>query len=380
MPFSCCFALPRLPRPGPPHLLIPSTSLSNQLGHKKATPTASGKGNGISLEAKQTLSSHLTTVFLPIVYIIVFVVGLPANALAVWVFLFRVKKKHPSLIYMANLALADLMFVIWVPLKIAYHFNNNDWIYGEELCKVLVGFFYANMYCSILFITCFSVQRYRAVVDPLSQLHENKYVAIALSVAIWVAVWVTTAPLYLYKQTNHVPSLGIVTCHDVILQDDVKTAAGYFLTVSILGFLVPSIVCSVSYVLMLRSLRTNASHPNMGKKRRKAVVLIITVLVLFIVCFAPSNIMLIVHYSLLLSGATNNLYHVYVTSLCLASLNSCIDPFVYYYISEDFRNHIKNTFLCRSQRLVDSRKVSSGALKYSKSIISDSAHTQSSEC
>ncbi|TNM92163.1 hypothetical protein fugu_019175 [Takifugu bimaculatus] len=98
--------------------------------------------------AVDTLTSPLTTVFMPVLYIIVLVVGLPANAMAVWVFLFRTKKKHPSSIYMANLALADLLFVIWTPLKISYHFQGNNWTYGEPLCKVLMGFFYGNMYCS----------------------------------------------------------------------------------------------------------------------------------------------------------------------------------------------------------------------------------------
>uniref|UniRef100_A0A3B4AVH8 G-protein coupled receptors family 1 profile domain-containing protein n=1 Tax=Periophthalmus magnuspinnatus TaxID=409849 RepID=A0A3B4AVH8_9GOBI len=337
----------------------------------------------VSLQAKKVLSSPLTTVFLPVIYIIVFTLGLPANALAVWVFLFRVKKKHPSSIYMANLALADLLFVIWVPLKIAYHFNNNDWIYGEGLCKVLVAFFYANMYCSILFITCISVQRYWAVVHPLTQLERDNCVAIALSITVWVVVWAITVPLYLYDQEVQVTNLNVITCHDVTRPSHTKMAAGYFLTMGTLGFLVPSCVCIVSYVGMLKALQNNMSDPTIAKKRRKAIVLIITVLVMFIVCFTPSNIMLIVHYCLLLSGATNSLYGFYITTLCLASLNSCIDPFVYYFISEDFRDHIKNTFLCRSQRTVERMRVSFTALKNSKksnTYTSDTANTQSTEC
>ncbi|XP_033845461.1 coagulation factor II (thrombin) receptor-like 1, tandem duplicate 1 [Periophthalmus magnuspinnatus] len=337
----------------------------------------------VSLQAKKVLSSPLTTVFLPVIYIIVFTLGLPANALAVWVFLFRVKKKHPSSIYMANLALADLLFVIWVPLKIAYHFNNNDWIYGEGLCKVLVVFFYANMYCSILFITCISVQRYWAVVHPLTQLERDNCVAIALSITVWVVVWAITVPLYLYDQEVQVTNLNVITCHDVTRPSHTKMAAGYFLTMGTLGFLVPSCVCIVSYVGMLKALQNNMSDPTIAKKRRKAIVLIITVLVMFIVCFTPSNIMLIVHYCLLLSGATNSLYGFYITTLCLASLNSCIDPFVYYFISEDFRDHIKNTFLCRSQRTVERMRVSFTALKNSKksnTYTSDTANTQSTEC
>lgn len=334
-------------------------------------------------QAKEVLNSRLTTVFLPVIYIIVFAVGLPANALAIWVFLFRIKKKHPSSIFMANLALADLLFVIWVPLKIAYHFNGNDWIYGESLCKVLVAFFYGNMYCSIAFITCISVQRYWAVVHPLTQLQRENCIAITVSITVWVVVWLLTIPLYLYEQQVNVINLGIFTCHDVTRPSQKQIAAGYFMTMGTLGFVVPTIVCIISYVLMLKSLWSNMTDSSIAKKRRKAVVLIITVLVMFLLCFTPSNIMLLVHYILLLREANNNLYGFYITTLCLASLNSCIDPFIYYFISEDFRDHVKNTFLCRSERTVQRMRVSFSALKFSKksnTYTSDSAKTNSTDC
>ncbi|XP_071011175.1 proteinase-activated receptor 2-like [Oncorhynchus clarkii lewisi] len=341
------------------------------------------EGVGVSLTALMVLDSHLTTVFLPIVYIVVFAVGLPTNTMAIWVFLFRTKKKHPSAIYMANLALSDLLFVIWTPLKIAYHFNGNDWIYGERLCKVLVGFFYGNMYCSILFITCISVQRYWAIVYPLSQDCRNNHVAIGVSVAVWVGVWLLTTPLYLYDQTVKVTNLNITTCHDVIRPSQISMAVGYFLTMGTLGFVVPTVVCVMAYVLMLKSLRNSMTDNSISKNRRKAVVLIITVLVMFLVCFTPSNIMLLVHYSLLLAGVVNDGYGFYITTLCLAALNSCVDPFIYYFISEEFREHVKNTLRCRSERTVARMRVSFSALKYSKkksTYTSDSGKTQSSSC
>ncbi|XP_028319141.1 proteinase-activated receptor 2-like [Gouania willdenowi] len=345
--------------------------------------TETNDGVWVSSEGKRVLSSGLTTVFLPIVYIVVVAVGLPTNALALWVFLFRTKKKHPSSIYMANLALADLLFVIWVPLKIAYHFKGNDWIYGEGLCKVLVAFFYGNMYCSVAFIACISVQRYWAVVYPLSQRQRSTCVATSISLGVWVLVWVCTVPLYLYDQQVYLTNLNIRTCHDVTRPSQVKTAAGYFLAMATLGFVVPTVVCVISYVLMLKALRNTMEDPAIAKKRHKAVVLIVVVLVMFLVCFTPSNVMLMVHYVLLLGGAEDNLYGFYVTTLCLASLNSCLDPFVYYFISEDFREHVKNTFLCRSERTVERMRVSFSALKYSKksnSYTSSSANTQSTDC
>ncbi|XP_049459902.1 coagulation factor II (thrombin) receptor-like 1, tandem duplicate 1 [Epinephelus fuscoguttatus] len=345
--------------------------------------TETNDGVLISSQAKRFLRSHLSTVFLPIIYIIVFVVALPTNAMAIWVFLFRTKKKHPSSIYMANLALADLLFVIWIPLKIAYHLNGNNWIYGQGLCEVLVAFFYGNMYCSISFIACISVQRYWAVVQPLSQRHRSNRLAVIVSITIWVVVWLLTIPLFLYEQDVRVRELNIITCHDVTKPSQKKIAAGYFLTMGIVGFVAPTIVCIISYVLMLKALRNNMEGPTNAKRRQKAVVLIITVLVMFLVCFTPSNIMLLVHYILLLGDATNTLYGFYITTLCLASLNSCFDPFIYYFISEDFRNHVKNTLRCRSERTVERMRVSFSALKFSKkssTYTSDSGNTQSTEC
>ncbi|KAM3874177.1 proteinase-activated receptor 2-like [Diretmus argenteus] len=359
------------------------------MGAKRAsdrgfTGTETGDGVWVNTVAKDVLTSYLTTVFLPVVYIIVFVVGLPTNAMAIWVFLFRTKKKHPSSIYMANLAISDLLFVIWTPLKIAYHFNSNNWIYGEGLCKVLVAFFYANMYCSIIFIACISVQRYWAIVYPLSRQRRDNCVAVGVSIAVWVVVWLVTTPLYLYDQTVKVANLDIITCHDVTRPTQTKIAAGYFLTMGTVGFVVPTVVCIVSYILMLRALRTSMADSTIAKKRRKAVVLIITVLVMFLVCFTPSNIMLLVHYNLLLGESVNNGYGFYITTLCLASLNSCVDPFIYYFISEEFREHVKNTLICRSERTVERMRVSFSALKNSKkssTYTSDSGqNTQSSSC
>lgn len=338
----------------------------------------------------EVLKSNLTTVFIPIMYIIVFVLGLPANGMAIWVFLFRTKKKHPSSIYMANLALADLLFVIWTPLKIAYHFNGNNWTYGEPLCKVLVSFFYGNMYCSILFITCLSVQRYWVVAHPLSQQRKNTRVAIGVCIAIWVFIWLTTTPLYLYDHTAKLRNPNVTTCHDVNFIKDplnpflsVQLPFYYFIFMGMVVFLVPCVVIVIAYILLLRALGNSMDDSAAGKNRQKAVVLIVTVLVTFLVCFIPSNIMLVVHYSLLKDGIVNNGYGFYISTLCLASLNSCLDPFIYYFVSEDFRDHVKNTLLCRSSRTVERMRVSFSSMKYSrksKSYVSSSGTTQSSSC
>ncbi|XP_049651793.1 proteinase-activated receptor 2 isoform X1 [Accipiter gentilis] len=317
--------------------------------------------------AAKALTGKLTTVFLPIVYIIVFMIGLPSNAMALWVFFFRTKKKHPAVIYMVNLALADLLFVVWFPLKIAYHVNGNNWLFGEGLCKVLVGFFYGNMYCSILFMTCLSVQRYWVVVNPIVHSRKKSEIALGISLAIWILIFLGTIPMYLVNQTAFISNLNITTCHDVLPENVLAyDMFNYFLSLAIGLFLIPALLTAVAYILMIKTLNASISDVSTAKKRKRAIKLIIAVLSMYLICFTPSNVLLVVHYLLLKTYSQSYLYMSYITALCLSTLNSCIDPFIYYYISKDFRDNLKNALLCRSVRTTRRMQVSLSSGRYPK--------------
>ncbi|KAM5332011.1 proteinase-activated receptor 2 [Glossophaga mutica] len=339
----------------------------NGPSHISATEVTMESSFSVDEFSASLLTGKLTTVFLPVVYMIVFVVGLPSNGMALWVFLFRTKKKHPAVVYMACLALADLLSIIWLPLKIAYHIHGNNWIYGESLCKVLIGFFYGNMYCSILFMTCLSVQRYWVIVNPMVHTRKNANIAIGISLGIWLLILLVTIPLYVVKQTSYIPALNITTCHDVLPKEVlVGDMFNYFLSLAIGVFLFPAILMASAYVLMIRTLQSSAIDENSGKKRKRAIKLIVTVLVMYLICFTPSNLLLVVHYFMIKHWGQSRVYALYIVALCLSTLNSCIDPFVYYFVSEDFRNHAKNALFCRSVRTVKRMQVSLMSKKFSR--------------
>ncbi|XP_009079762.1 PREDICTED: proteinase-activated receptor 2, partial [Acanthisitta chloris] len=326
--------------------------------------------------AAKVLTGKLTTVFLPIVYIFSFVIGWPSNAIALYVFFSQAKKKHPAVIYMVNLALSDLLFVVWFPLKIAYHLNGNNWVFGEEFCKVFVVAFYGNMYCSILFMTCLSVQRCWVVVDPIAHSRKKSEIALIISIAIWMLVFSSTCPLFLVDQTAYISNLNITTCHDVLSENVLANYMFYyFLSVAIALFLIPAVITAGSYIVMIKTLSTSMVDVSTGKKRRRAIKLIIVVLFMYLICFTPSNVLIVAHYLLLKVYCQSYLYAFYITALCLSALNSCIDPFIYYYISKDFRNNLKNALLCRSVRTTRRMQVS---LSSSRSTKKTSSYNSSS--
>lgn len=85
----------------------------------------------------------------------------------------------------------------------------------------------------------------------------------------------------------------------------------------------------------------------------------LTALVLFsaVAAFTPSNVLLVLHYSNPSPEAWGNLYGAYVPSLALSTLNSCVDPFIYYYVSHEFREKVR-AMLCRQLKASSSSQAS----------------------
>lgn len=70
-------------------------------------------------------------------------------------------------IYLINLSVADLLYIMALPLWIDYFLQHDDWIHGQESCKLFGFIFYTNIYVSIAFLCCISLDRYLAVAYPM---------------------------------------------------------------------------------------------------------------------------------------------------------------------------------------------------------------------
>nr|XP_010966585.1 P2Y purinoceptor 8 [Camelus bactrianus] len=245
-------------------------------------------------------------VVLPVVYSLVALVSIPGNLFSLWVLCRHIGPKTPSVIFMINLSVTDLMLASVLPFQIYYHCNGNHWVFGELLCNVVTVAFYANMYSSILTMTCISVDRFLDL-------------------------------------TYTVHALGIVTCFDVLkstMLPSVATWAVFLFTLFIVLFLIPFVVTVACYTATILTLLRTPEHPEGQGQRRRAVGLAAVVLLAFVTCFAPNNFVLLVHMvSRLFLG--HSYYHVYKLTLCLSCLNNCLDPFVYYFASHEFQLRLR---------------------------------------
>lgn len=123
-----------------------------------------------------------------VVYSVVFVLGLITNCAALFVFCFRMKMSNETTMFMTNLALSDLVFVFTLPFKVFYNVNRN-WPFGDGLCKVSGTAFITNIYGSMLFLTCISVDRFLAIVYPFrSRSIRTRRNAALVCAAVWLTI------------------------------------------------------------------------------------------------------------------------------------------------------------------------------------------------
>ncbi|OXB66304.1 hypothetical protein ASZ78_004253 [Callipepla squamata] len=81
------------------------------LGSTNQTRSPPHEQRTVSVETARYLTSPWLTRFVPSVYTLVVVLSLPLNVTAIFVFLKKMKIEKPAVVYMLNLALADVLFL-----------------------------------------------------------------------------------------------------------------------------------------------------------------------------------------------------------------------------------------------------------------------------
>lgn len=340
----------------------------------------------ISEDAVLFLTGPMSTLLMPSWYLVVCVISVPINLCALVAFSRRIRPKKPAAIYMLNLACADLLFTLLLPFKISYHFLGNNWIFGPAMCRVVTAAFYWNMYCSVLLICCISVDRLLAVAYPIYSLSWRRpQNAIIACVTMWILSFIGSTPLLLFEQTAFLNTLNITTCHDVQLLDELKWDYKIlFLTICCSLFFVPFLISVVSYTRVIWTL-SRVPHGIRGSSRKKtrAVVMAATVLLIFVLCFLPTNCIIFAHYlqfdvAQTRGQATDGSYGLYLVFLCLGSLNCCLDPLVYFFGSSQCQKELSNVLRCESSSFCSSSSSSSDSYKSSRKAILKSNGTESS--
>ncbi|XP_003227849.1 probable G-protein coupled receptor 174 [Anolis carolinensis] len=298
--------------------------------------------------------------FYAIMYTIILVPGLIWNILALWVFYGYMKETKRAVIFMMNLAVADLAQVLSLPLRIFYYLSES-WHLGRGVCMFCFYLKYVNMYASIFFLVCISVRRFLFVMYPFKFSDCKRIYDIYISLAGWVVVCLGCLPFPLLRLTSNETHTNNKCFVDLPVKTVDGTISIVMMTIGeLVGFVTPLLIilyCSWKTVLSLKE--KNLVPQDLGEKQ-KALKMILTCAVVFLICFAPYHVSFPLDY-LVKANRIKDCYSrkviliFHAVALCLASLNSCVDPVIYYFTTDEFRRRLSRQDLQDSIQLHNRR-------------------------
>ncbi|XP_029906780.1 probable G-protein coupled receptor 25 [Myripristis murdjan] len=314
---------------------------------------------------------HGADIYLPILYSIIFLTGFIGNLFVITVVAAKGKRNGRLVdIFVVNLALADLVFVFTLPLWAVSASQSGRWnfgLIGNALCKLSSYAIAVNRFSNIFFLTCMSVDRYLAVVKLMDSrfLRSSQCIRVTCAV-VWLVSLVLGIPSLVYRSVED-------NGNGPICLENTQSLffLGLSLTSVILTFVLPVLIIILCYGTIITHLQKHcaaAGNSRADARRRHSLKMVLFIIVAFIVSWLPFNIFKTIIISSQLSDAELSCYSLswqrdgLIISCCLAFLNSCVNPAIYFFFDHHFRRHAKNLYLsCLAKPLLLQSHNSSGS-------------------
>ncbi|XP_065109917.2 probable G-protein coupled receptor 174 [Paramisgurnus dabryanus] len=311
--------------------------------------------NSSNISCNKTIEQQYQHQIYAVFYTVILVPGLIGNILALWIFYAYIKETKKAVIFMINLAIADLLQVLSLPLRI-YYYLNNSWPFGQIACMICFYLKYVNMYASIYFLACISVRRCRLIIQPLRFDVMRRRQDRSCCIAGWLVVCLGCLPFPILRKNPSTPQ----HCFSELPMMQLSKGIGVSLVTiaEFTGFILPLAVVVTCTGLTAMSLREKTCILQDAGEKHKALKMVLSCAGVFLVCFVPYHITFPLDF---LAKSNFNVtcafrsavLHTHPITLCLASLNCCLDPVMYYFTTDEFKRRLSRPELQESFYLHD---------------------------
>uniref|UniRef100_A0A8C3S745 G-protein coupled receptors family 1 profile domain-containing protein n=1 Tax=Chelydra serpentina TaxID=8475 RepID=A0A8C3S745_CHESE len=291
-----------------------------------------------------------SVVIVPVLFGLIFMLGMVGNTL-VLVVLGRIRSggrpsRSATNIFILNLSIADFSFLLFcVPFQ-ATIYSLPEWVFGAFFCKWVHYLAMATMLVSIFTLVAMSVDRYIAVVhakrSPCIRSKRNASLGVGI---IWLLSLLIAIPVAQHQalMSGHRQAPNSSFCWEQ-WADDSAAKQTYKVTILVVGYLLPLVAVS----LWAQHQGSGLPPTHCGRRSTTAQTVLLVVAV-FLISWLPHHI--ITMWAEFGQFPLNNISFTFrIISHCLAYGNSCINPIIYAFLSENFRKACRQVFTCKFLR------------------------------
>lgn len=289
--------------------------------------------------------SSIDLIVLPF-HVMIILVGIFGNSLVITV-VRRTNTMHTTINFLlVNLAAADLFTLLWlIPAEVFKFKEHPGGNLGNFLCKFVTQNSLPMVTLSVsgVTLTVISLERYHALLHPMSTRFRLNTDNVKYAIAgVWLFCISVLTPFLFFVEYDELS----MACVDK--WDEVPGGMLYFAFLALPMVIALLIVCFCYFKLIkelyfsntIMSASAAASSENDTRSKRKIVKLLLILTSVFLVCYAPYILSVIIYAA---TGKSPVLF--YKISLSLMYSNSCVNPIVCAFQSTNYRNGFKHV-LC----------------------------------
>ena len=243
-----------------------------------------------------------------VAYSLILVVSLVGNSLIVLIVYKTPTLRKPINILIANMAMSDLLFPIFlIPVRLT-DLHVGSWLIGGTLgqawCKIYAFLADISTLVSIQSLVLITVDRYAAVVVPLRSPLISRKVCRCLIVGTWILAAPFCWPYFFtFNLVEYQEGKRCMNQWEVIFSEN-SSLAIYLLSTYIFSFYIPFVVLAILYSIILIKLKKQV-HPgeqsaNAEEQRtrtnRNVLKMTIAIVVAFFICWIPFSIQVVTFY------------------------------------------------------------------------------------
>lgn len=100
--------------------------------------------NNTNCEAQHDDESYYLKYIIPVVFSLIFIIGIVGNSLVLIVVIWNKHMRNTTNLLMANLAAADLCFIVFCVPFTATMYSSDSWMFGEFWCHFVMFMVHAR--------------------------------------------------------------------------------------------------------------------------------------------------------------------------------------------------------------------------------------------
>ncbi|XP_008429513.1 C-X-C chemokine receptor type 3-like [Poecilia reticulata] len=273
------------------------------------------------------LSSNFVNVFLPVVYSLIFVVGILGNGLLLGVLIKKRKVWSTTDIFILHQAVADILLSVMLPFWAVTSASDAGWVFGTFFCKVSGSVFKMNLYCKSFLLVCISVSYLLSIIPSTKDFMKKKpWVVHACCVVVWILSILLSVPDWIFHTV--IAQEKKICIYD--MDDRIHNfSLGLYYT---FGFVLPLIILVFCFFCVVWQLRCGTK----GLQNQRAFIVVVVVAAVFFLCWTPYNITFWV-YNNSVYQCNRSLNIALLVTFAVRLFHCCLNPILLLIVGAKYR-------------------------------------------